>query len=163
MAVEYGSSAMIRIVWGTGIADTAKGSFDDGLAAANVHQYNHRTLSSVIPADVELEAVGTAPDLGPTGNVLDVVLARRTSPPGSRATAGLAWARTDDGSGIFYEVEDTDPETVQERLEAGIAHGCRLREMEPTFETKVVTAKPTTEQYSTAVVLAIYGESDPLL
>lgn len=154
---------MIRIVWGTGTADTAKASFDDALAASNVHQYNHRTLSSVIPADAPLEAVGTAPDLGPTGNVLDVVLARQTSPPGNRAAAGLAWARTDDGSGIFYEVGDTDPETVRERLEVGIEHGCRLREMDPTFETKVVTTEPTTEQYSTAVVLAIYGESGPLL
>lgn len=154
---------MIRIVWGTGTAGTAKSSFDAALAAANVHQYNLRTLSSVIPADVPLESVGTAPDLGAPGDALDVVLARQTSPPGARAAAGLAWGRTDGGSGIFYEAEETDPETVRERLDVGIDHGCAIRDIDPTVETRVRTAEPAPEQYSTAVVLAIYGEGEPLV
>jgi arginine decarboxylase len=154
---------MIRIVWGTGTAGTEKASFDDALYAANVYQYNHRELSSVVPASVPVEVSQTAPDLGPTGNVLDVVLARKTSRPDTRAAAGLAWARTDDGSGIFYEAEGTDPESVRERLVHGIEHGCELREMDPEIETKVVTAESAAEQYSTAVVLAVYGESEPLL
>ncbi len=154
---------MIRIVWGTGTAATRKASFDAALAAANVHQYNLRELSSVIPAGVSLEPVGTAPDLGPTGNVLDVVMARQTSPPGVRAAAGLAWGRTADGTGLFYEVEDRDPETVRNRLRQGIEHGCAIRNISPAIETKIVTAEPAPEEYSTAVVLAVYGESEPLL
>jgi arginine decarboxylase len=67
---------MIRIVWGTGHAATAKASFDTALAEAGLHQYNLRTLSSVIPAEPEIELTETAPDLGPTGNALDVVMAR---------------------------------------------------------------------------------------
>lgn len=161
--VEGGTSGMIRLVWGTGTAGTEKGSFDSALAAANVHRYNLRGLSSVIPADVPFEVVGTAPDLGATGNVLDVVLARKTSPPDTRAAAGLAWARTDDGSGIFYEAEGTDPESVRERLVRGIEHGCALRDIDSPIETRVVTADPVAEGYSTAVVLAAYGESEPLV
>ncbi|MFC7071668.1 pyruvoyl-dependent arginine decarboxylase [Halovenus rubra] len=154
---------MIRIVWGLGTAGTEKASFDEALAAANVHQYNLRELSSVIPASVSIDTSGTAPDLGPTGNALDAVLARKTSPPDTRAAAGLAWARSDDGPGIFYEAAGTDTESVRERLVHGVEHGCELRDMNPDIETKVVTAEPAAEQYSTAVVLAVYGESEPLL
>jgi len=155
---------MIRLVWGTGHAATAKASFDIALADAGVHQYNLRKLSSVIPADVDLELADTAPDLGPTGNALDVVLARQTSPPGARAAAGLAWARGEDDSGIFYEVADTDPETVGELLRAGIERGCYIRDLEYSdVETKVVTADSAPDEYTTAVVVATYGESEPLL
>jgi len=155
---------MIRIVWGAGHAATAKASFDTALAEAGLHQYNLRTLSSVIPAGPALELTGTAPDLGPTGNALDVVMARQTSPPGARAAAGLAWARDDDGTGVFYEVEDTDPETVRELLRAGIERGCYIRDIDYTgVETRVITADSAPDQYTTAVVVAVYGESKPLL
>lgn len=155
---------MIRLVWGTGHAATAKASFDTALSEAGIHQYNLRELSSVIPSDAALEPIGTAPDLGPTGNALDVVLARQTSPPGARAAAGLAWARGADGAGIFYEVEDTDPETVRELLRAGIERGCSIRDIDDsTVETKTVTADSAPDQYTTTVVVAVYGESTALL
>ena len=155
---------MIRVVWGTGSAHTAKGSFDRALAAAGIHQYNLRELSSVVPAGADLELAGTAPDLGPTGNALDAVIARQTSPPGTRASAGLAWARADDGAGIFYEVGDHDPESVAELLRSGIATGCSIRDIEdPDVETKVTTASAEPDRYATAVVVATYGESEPLL
>ena len=155
---------MIRLVWGTGHAATEKASFDTALADAGIHQYNLRTLSSVIPADPPLELVETAPDLGPTGNALDVVMARKTSPPGARAAAGLAWVRGEDGTGLFYEVEDSDPETVRELLRAGIERGCYIRNLDyADVETKVITADSAPDQYTTAVVVATYGESKPLL
>lgn len=154
---------MIRIVWGSGTARTAKGSFDAALAEAGVHQYNLRQLSSVIPADTPVRRVETAPDLGPTGNALDVVMARQTSPPGRRASAGLAWTDRE-GAGIFYEVENHDPETVRELLKTGIERGCAIRDYDdPPIETKITTGDPATDQYTTAVVLASYGESEPLL
>lgn len=155
---------MIRIVWGTGHAATEKASFDTALAEAGLHQYNLRELSSVIPAEATLELTDTAPDLGPTGNGLDVVLARKTSPAGARASAGLAWALSEDGAGIFYEVEDSDPETVRELLRAGIERGCYIRDIDYSgVETKVVTASSAPDQYTTALVAAAYGESESLL
>lgn len=155
---------MIRVVWGTGAGHTAKGSYDRALAAAGIHEYNLRDLSSVVPAGATIETVETAPDLGPTGNVLDVVQARQTSPPGTRAAAGLAWARGEDGAGVFYEVGDHDPESVAELLRAGIETGCEIRDVEDApVETEVIAADPTPDRYTTAVVVAVYGESDPLL
>lgn len=155
---------MIRIVWGAGTAGTAKASFDAALAAANLHQYNLRPLSSVIPADTPVERVGSAPDLGSTGNALDVVIARQTSPPGTRAAAGLAWARAADDTGIFYEVENHDPETVRELLHSGIEHGCEIRGIDDAgVETEILTADAAPDKYTTAVVLAAYGESEPLV
>jgi len=155
---------MIRIVWGTGSGLTEKAALDVALADAGIHQYNLRRLSSVIPAGPALEEVGTAPTLGATGNALDVVLAAQTSPPGARAATGLAWVRGDDGAGIFYEVEDTDPETVRELLRTGIERGCHLRGLDASqLETRVVTAESSPDQYTTAVVAAAYGESESLL
>ena len=154
---------MIRVAWGTGTAGTAKSSFDVALAAAGLHQYNLRQLSSVVPAGVSVEEVDTAPELGPPGNALDVVMARQTSPPGTRAAAGLAWTDCE-GPGIFYEVEDHDPATVRERLRTGIERGCAIRSYgDPPIETRVVTADPAADRYTTAVVLAAYGKSEPLL
>jgi len=153
---------VIRIVWGTGSGPTGKASFDAALADANVHGYNLRVLSSVIPAGVAVDEPGTAPDLGPTGGGLDVVLARQTSPPGTRAAAGLAWIRDDDETGIFYEAADHDPATVREQLQAGIDHGCSLRGIEGRPERRVAAGDPVPEAYTTAVVLAAYGESEPL-
>lgn len=84
-------------------------------------------------------------------------------PQGTRAVAGLPWAQTDEDSGIFYEVEDCDPETLHERLQAGIEHGCRLQDIDPAIETKVATEAPAPQQYVTAIVIAAYGESEPLV
>lgn len=156
---------MIRIVWGIGYGTTPSSSFDAALAEANVHEYNIRRLSSVIPADVSVDAVGTAPDLGATGNSIDAAMARQTSPPGYRASAGMAWARDGvTGPGIFTEVSHEDAETVERRLEYGIDRSCELRDFgDVTTHKKVVTADPAPDEYVTAVVLAVYGDSDPIL
>jgi len=153
---------MIRLVWGDGAGPTEKAAFDAALADAGLHQYNLRRLSSVIPADATIEVTGTAPNLGPTGNVLDVVLAEQTSQPGARAAAGLAWARDGDG-GVFYEVSDTDPETVAELLAAGLDRGRALRGIDQPVETQIHTADPAPDRYTGAVVCAVYGESSSLL
>ena len=157
---------LIRVVWGTATAPTAMASYDAALAEANVHNYNLVSVSSVVPADATVEAVGEAPDLGPAGQRLTVVEARATVAPGEdeRAVAGLGWARELDGPGIFYEAADTDPDAVRERIAAGLAAGRELREWEFEDEgTRVVTAEADPDAYTTAVVLAVYGGSVPLL
>ncbi|PSP40313.1 pyruvoyl-dependent arginine decarboxylase, partial [Halobacteriales archaeon QH_10_70_21] len=71
----------IRVVWGTATGPTAMASYDAALAAANVHDYNLVSVSSVIPADATVEVVGEAPDLGPAGERLTVVEGRATVAP----------------------------------------------------------------------------------
>lgn len=156
---------VIRIVWGTATGPTAMASYDAALADGNVHNYNLVTVSSVIPADGEIEIAEEAPDLGPAGERLTVVQGRKTVPPGGEepAVASLGWNREPDGPGIFYETSGTDPDGVREDLEAGLAAGRELREW--TFEDegrRLVVAEPDPEQYSTAVVLAVYGRSESL-
>lgn len=157
---------LVRVVWGSATAPTAMASYDAALAEANVHDYNLVAVSSVVPAAATVEAVGEAPDLGPAGERLTVVEARSTVAPGaaSSAVAGLGWSREPDGPGIFYEASGTDPDDVRERVEAGLEAGRGLREWDfaeegRRFETRA--ADP--EGYTTAVVLAVYGESTPLL
>lgn len=155
---------MIRIVWGRGVGSTTKASFDSALADAGVHQYNLRHLSSVIPADTPVKTVETAPDLGDTGNALDVVIARATSTSNTRVVAGLAWARNASDGGVFYEVTGHDVEGVRDRLYRGIEQGCELRDLgDPSVETKIVTADPDPPEHTTAVVLAAFGKSTPLV
>jgi len=73
----------IHVAGGVGVADTAMASYDGALDAAdaNLHNYNLVAVSSVVPAEATVEAVEAAPDLGPAGNQLTVVEARRTVGP----------------------------------------------------------------------------------
>ncbi|OYR53742.1 pyruvoyl-dependent arginine decarboxylase [Halorubrum halodurans] len=178
----------IHVVGGVGVADTAMASYDAALADANLHNYNLVAVSSVIPAEATVTRVAAAPDLGPAGNALTVVEARRTVGPGDEVdfreggragaedaadkraprrrpdvAAGLGWA-TGPGPGIFYEVTGEDPAAVRDRIRAGLDAGSSLREWDlPDRETRVETATAEPGRYTTAVTVAAYGESEPIL
>lgn len=151
---------VIRVVWGTGSGRTPAASYDAALTQANVHRYNLTHVSSVIPAGVRVEAVGTAPDLGRPGNQLVVVEARRTT-TGGRVVAGLGWA-TSDGPGVFVEAAGTEEEAVREEIRGGLRECCARREEafdDPVIKVVVV---PASDSYETAVVVAAYGRSRSL-
>ncbi len=153
----------IHVVRGVGRAPTAMASYDAALADANVHNYNLVAVSSVVPADATVEQVDTAPDLGPAGNRLTVVEARATIDREGTACAGLGWT-TGPGAGLFYEATGTDEPEVRERIEMGLAAGRELRDW--TFEDETValtTAEGTDGEYTTAITVAAYGESEPIL
>jgi arginine decarboxylase len=157
----------IRVVRGVGRAETRMASYDAALADANVHNYNLVRVSSVIPADATVRVVDTAPDLGPAGGRLTVVESRVTAAPGrrDRVCAGVGWA-TGPGPGLFYEATGDDPAAVRDEISRGLAAGRRLREWTFDDEGAVVAAGAVPgvgEEYTTAVALAAYGESDPIL
>lgn len=156
----------IRVAWGSGRGPTATASFDAALADANLANYNLVTVSSVVPADATVERVETAPDLGPTGDGLYCVLARETLAPDEDgpACAGLGWARTPSGPGLFYEESGTDPDGVRGEVTAGLDHGLALRGWEPAADPEtVLESRAAAETYTTAVVVAAYGRSESLL
>ncbi|MFW5903802.1 MAG: pyruvoyl-dependent arginine decarboxylase [Halolamina sp.] len=154
----------IRVVWGTGGGPTEIAAYDAALAAANVHDYNLVSISSVIPAGAEVRAVGDAPALGPVGERLTVVQAHATGtePP---VSAGLGWTQASDGRGLFYEgAGAVEAEAIREEVERGLAAGVDLREWDAEeTEVRTVTAADESGEYVAAVVIAVYGESDPLL
>ncbi len=178
----------IHVAGGVGVADTAMASYDAALADANLHNYNLLAVSSVIPADASVRQVERVPDLGPAGNVLTIVEARRTVGPGDAvdfreggrsgaedaaakhaprrrpdAVAGLGWT-TGPGPGLFYEVTGEDPADVRERIHAGLDAGSELRDWElPDRDRHVEVAAPEPGAYATAVVIAAYGEPKPTL
>ncbi|MFC6837782.1 pyruvoyl-dependent arginine decarboxylase [Halomarina ordinaria] len=154
---------LIRVVSGTASAPTPMASYDAALAAAGVHNYNLVTVSSVIPANARVERVGVAPDLGPPGERLTVVEGRATVETG-RAVAGLAWARAPDGPGLFYEASGSDEAAVESRLDEGLEAGKALRDWPFEDEGReLVAAEAADTGYTTALALAVYGESTPLL
>jgi len=155
--------SVIRVVWGTASGPTALSSFDAALATAGIHNYNLVTLSSVIPAEPVLEVVGTAPDLGPVGDELHVVESSATAPPGETAAAGIGWARSASGRGIFYEVSGEDPEQVRAEIESGLAAGRDQRDWSFVEEDIVVRSVEADDGHASAVVCATYGESRPAL
>ena len=152
----------IRVVRGVASAPTELSSYDAALAAAGVENYNLVSVSSVIPAGVTVERVDAAPDLGPVGERLTVVEARATVAEG-RAVAGLAWARTADGRGLFYEASGRDAASVREEVETGLRAGMDLREWRFVEEDSEVVAADAGDGHTTALVLAVYGRSSPLL
>lgn len=154
--------SVIRVVWGTGVGATAVSSYDSALAAAGVHNYNLLPVSSVIPADTPVVEADTAPDLGPHGNILFVVQSRATTDR-NRATAGLGWI-LEDGFGVFYEAHgELDVTTVRSRIIAGLSDARELRDWPAgDNEMKIVTAR-SDDEFVTAVVLGIYGESRAIM
>lgn len=155
--------SVIRLVWGSASGPTELASYDAALAEAGVHNYNLLRLSSVIPAGPSIEAVGTAPDLGPVGEELHVVESAATAAPGETAAAGVGWARSESGRGIFYEVHGEDPETVREEIETGLAAGRELRDWDFQEQEVVVEDVAADETYASVVVIAAYGQSRPAL
>jgi len=155
----------IRVAWGTGSAPTEMAAYDAALADANLHNYNLVAVSSVVPADASVEAVGTAPDLGPAGNRLTVVEAHADTAGPGRASAALAWAARGDDPGLFYEAAgETSPDDVESRVTAGIEAGLDLRDWDADApEVRSVTVEAEPGEYAAAVVLAAYGDSDPVL
>jgi len=159
--------SVIRVAWGHATAPTALSAYDAALAAANVHNYNLISLSSVIPADAPIERVDTAPDLGPAGEGLHVVQSHEIVEPDSDepAVAGVGWLRSESGRGIFYEVSGTDRDGVEAAIREGISAGRDLREWEFDEEPQIqiATADPDPDEHAAAVVVAAYGRSEPLL
>ncbi|MFB6138865.1 MAG: pyruvoyl-dependent arginine decarboxylase [Halosimplex sp.] len=157
----------IRVARGSATGPTAMSSFDAALAEAGVHNYNLVTLSSVIPAEARVERVGTAPDLGPTGNALYAVVGRETLAPGAdgEACAGLGWIRSESGRGLFYEASGTDSEAVERAVRDGLQRGTELREWTFDAEPEVVVESTPAHraEHATAVVVAAYGDSESLL
>jgi len=155
----------IHVAGGIGRAPTAMAAYDAALADANLHNYNLVAVSSVIPADATVEVVDNAPDLGPAGNRLTVVEGRSAvSPDGSAeaAATAIAWA-TGPGPGLFYEASGTDPDGVKDAAHRGLDAGCELREWEFTDRDTLVSAVDADGGgHTAAVVLAAYGDSEPI-
>lgn len=155
----------IRIVWGVGDGPTEMASYDAALADAGVHNYNLVAVSSMIPAEAEIDVAGTAPPLGPPGNKLTVVEGRATATGGETISAGLGWVRAEGGPGLFYEAAGRGPaDTIGERVLDGLAAGRELRDW--TFgdpEYQIVDADAAHDAYTTVLVLATYGHSEPIL
>ena len=158
--------SLIRVVWGSATGPTKMASYDAALAEAGVENYNLVSVSSVIPAGVTVESVGTAPDLGPAGERLTVVEARATAAGPSSVAAGLGWVESvDGGPGLFYETAgEIDATDVETRVREGLEAGAGLREWtlgDP--RVRVESSRAASGTYTTAVVLAVYGESEPIL
>jgi len=155
----------IHVAGGIGRAQTAMAAYDAALADANLHNYNLVAVSSVIPADATIDVVDRAPDLGPAGNRLTVVEGCSVvGPDGSADTAAtaIAWA-TGPGPGLFYEASGTDADAVDSEARHGLDAGCELREWTFTDRDAVVTAVDADGGgYTAAVVLAAYGDSEPI-
>ncbi|MFC7135620.1 pyruvoyl-dependent arginine decarboxylase [Halobaculum litoreum] len=157
----------ILVADGVGHGPTELAAYDAALADAGVGDFNLVTVSSVVPADATVEAVGTAPDLGPAGDRLTVVQAHAAASPGDAhdtdsVTACLGWA-TGPGPGLFYEADGSDADAVRETVLEGLAAGRDLRDW--TFdreETRSATVAADESAYAAAVVVAAYGDSEPI-
>ena len=154
----------VRVVWGTGTGPTEMAAYDAALAVANVHNYNLINVSSIVPANATVEAPGSAPDLGRAGNRLTVVQANATVAGPGTVSAALGWA-TGPGPGLFYEAAgETDASTVEGEVREGLDAGGALRDWSlPDRRVRSVSADAPPGAVAGAVVLGVYGESEPIV
>lgn len=164
MAADGATAPRVRVVWGTARGPTEVASYDAALADANVHEYNLARVSSILPPDASVEAVGTAPDLGPVGGRLWTVQARSTTDGPGRATAALGWATDDDG-GVFYEAAGAiDEADAREQVRTGLAAARELRGRALTDDdVRSTTIGIPDGTFGTAVCLAVYGEAEAMV
>lgn len=153
----------VRVAWGTASGPTELASYDAALADAGAGDHNLVAVSSILPADASVEVVGTAPDLGPAGSTLTVVEALATGTGPGHVSAALGWAHGE-GPGIVYEAAgEMDQSDARAEVEAGLTAGRALRDWDFDGErVESVTAEAAPGTYTTAVVLAIFGEGEPL-
>jgi arginine decarboxylase len=154
----------IRVVWGTGRGPTETAAYDAALADANVHNYNLVTVSSIVPEAGTVTRTETAPDLGPAGSRLTVVQAESTVAGPGVTAAALAWTEGD-GPGLFYEsAGPSDPDSVETRVREGIEAGQALRDWPVEgIRTQTASTEAKSGEYASAVVVAVYGEAEPIL
>jgi arginine decarboxylase len=153
----------IHVVGGAGTGPTEKAAYDAALADANLHNYNLVPVSSVVPTDAEVVRVEQAPDLGPAGNRLNVVQAEAAAVGPETVAAGVGWT-TGPGPGLFYEADAESEADVIRRLERGLDAGRALRDWAFDHEeTQVESAEAAPGEHTCVVVLAAYGESEPIL
>jgi arginine decarboxylase len=154
----------IYVAEGAGVGPTAVAAYDAALADAGVHNYNLVPVSSIVPAEATVTEVDVVPDRGPAGNRLTVVEARTSTAEAEPVAAGLGWA-TGPGPGLFYEATGADPETVRSEVRDGLAAGKELRDWTFTDESTLVSTATGTpdDDYVTALVVAAYGTSEPIL
>lgn len=153
----------IRVVWGVADGPTELSAYDAALGEAGVADYNLLELSSVIPADASLEAVGTAPDLGPVGGELRVVQSAAITGAGEADAAGIGWARRGDGAGLLWEVEGADGDAVRAEIDTGLGAATARRDWTVEDEDAVIREVEPERGYGAAVVLAAYGDARPVL
>lgn len=139
-------------------------SYDAALADAGVHNYNLVRVSSMMPPEATVDPVGTAPDLGEVGGQVTAVEARATATDPGHVSAGLAWMQSPEG-GLFYEAAGhTDAGDVEERVRTGVEAGADLRDWsfgDPRVRVQTAEVEPGT--HTTAVVLAVFGDAEPLV
>jgi len=67
------------------------------------------------------------------------------------------------GPGLFYEASGTDADAIEREARRGLDAGCELREWTFTDRDVVVTAVDVDGGgHTAAVVLAAYGDSEPI-
>lgn len=157
------TDGVIHISTGVGAGPTELAAYDAALAAANVHDYNLVTVSSVIPPGATVRQVDEIPPLGAAGGRVFVVEAVAIGAGDVPLAAVLGWTDRD-GQGLFYEATGSDLPVVRERVDEGIAAGCRLRgwQVSPILRVEAV-APPTDEAVHAAVCIATYGGATPML
>lgn len=155
----------VRVAWGCGTAPTALAAYDTALAAAQAHDYNLVTVSSVVPADAAIEVVGTLPSLGAAGDRLTVVQSCAAREPGADrpGVAGLGWAVSADGPGVVYEASGADADAVRTTIRDGLDHAVGLRDWTVADSDLVVeSVEPASDRFASAVALAALGRGEPI-
>jgi arginine decarboxylase len=140
----------IRVSAATATGSTALAAFDRALQQVGVHDLNLIPLSSVVPAGASVVRATCDPTEFRIGDRLSCVMAsERVVEPGSEAWAGLGWALSTGGGGLFVEAHGRSQRQVEFELAATL-------EQLTLDRTRVGWSKPEFE------VAGIAFEHDPV-
>lgn len=148
----------IEILSSHGTGKTENASFDNALSDINMHDYNLVSLSSVIPEGATIEQNERHNLRYPIGSVVACVMARNTSnKQGKSVCAGLGWCKSESG-GVFVEETSASREECSTIIDESL-RGCKSNRGDREWNSsgKKIEASKVGEDYTTVVVLALYG------
>lgn len=152
----------ILVARGVGTGPTESAAYDAALADVGIEAYNLLRLSSVVPPGSPVRTVARIDLAGTPGDVLKVVEARAVATAPKTAVAGLGWAVSEAGPGLFHEASasraDASESEVAAAIEAGLEHGLELRSWSPVSEGRLLAKRSAPGAgHACAVVVAAMG------
>lgn len=147
----------IAVRSGVGGGATSLVAFDQALLEAGVANLNLVRLSSVIPPGVDVSVGSDQTPVGQWGDILFAVWAFQSAEVlGQEAWAGVAWAQSAGGRGVFVEHEGASEAQVRSELNASLDALCESRGFPEAARNSVVRGVQCSGEPVGALVIAPY-------
>lgn len=139
-----------------GKGKTALSAFDDALMKAGMANYNLIQLSSIIPPAAKIIKRRPKMPAAKFGYKLYAVYSFYSAGKGSSACAGLGWAQTKDGRGVFIEHHGENKKEVENLIEKSLNGLKQRRGWKGVKNNRLIIGGKCQKDFICVLVIAAY-------